>query len=500
MFKPSLSERILIPTKRTVGILGTAQSGKTVLLTSLLNHLMQHRDDFRAKTPKGNQVDIIYVRRDTEGYQEQDWYNDAETEADTGAPEKVVPITHCEGNSENTIPRFPYELYREALAKRNEWPEKTTALSRFDCRVKYMRPGSSYPEPGYRDISFFDMPGERLSDLEMTAYPRYEDWADKILYGFTLSADMKSRLTHVYGDTLRQQSITASNVTRAYKLMVAEFFLDGHPNITPSTLIMDQRGKHPPNQGMSPADMTDNFFCGLSQESEFAPLPRQFREKHPEIATEFSKHYTTYRNTIAEPFRILLNKCDSMILLVDVLDILECGPKALNSTGVFLQEVLRLFTPEGRIARLGRLLTGKNNLKRLAIAAPKMDVVAISDRQENKPTNLLREMMHNIVAYNNLPFQPAYIPFYAAQAGNQRFDDLKKCWFIDGKSKEDMEVGSYEAAILPKTWEKTWNPDSYHFPKLLPNAPENWIYAPDQWHLDDLYNYVVEGTPYVDKS
>ena len=189
-----------------------------------------------------------------------------------------------------------------------------------------------------------------------------------------------------------------------------------------------------------------------------------------------------------------------MILLVDVLDILECGPKALNSTGVFLQEVLRLFTPEGRIARLGRLLTGKNNLKRLAIAAPKMDVVAISDRQENKPTNLLREMMHNIVAYNNLPFQPAYIPFYAAQAGNQRFDDLKKCWFIDGKSKEDMEVGSYEAAILPKTWEKTWNPDSYHFPKLLPNAPENWIYAPDQWHLDDLYNYVVEGTPYVDKS
>lgn len=76
---------------RKIGIIGTARSGKTVLLTSLINHLIEHnRTDFVIGSGKPTQISSFKLR------------------------------TASQARKNN----FNYAAYRDALVYKGEWPEK----------------------------------------------------------------------------------------------------------------------------------------------------------------------------------------------------------------------------------------------------------------------------------------------------------------------------------------------------------------------------------------
>ena len=110
--------------RRRIAVVGTTFSGKTVFLTSLINHLKDHVPaDFHL----GPKVRIKRFR------------------------EEAVP---SEVGSQ-----FPYREYREAIATEGKWPRKTCDTSHYV--FTFERTDWKFTSCA---IDFFDFPGERHED------------------------------------------------------------------------------------------------------------------------------------------------------------------------------------------------------------------------------------------------------------------------------------------------------------------------------------------------
>src|SRR5262249_31326801 len=140
-------------TEIRVGVLGLYASGKTVFLTSLLNHLIDHdRDRFRL----GNGT--VTVRK----FQEQP--------TDLGWP------------------RFDYEANRDAFVHQR-WPRKTRDRAEFVCTFER----SDWWISDAR-LRFYDLPGERIADAVMVARD-YAGWSDHVLKLFRDDTEYRSCCT-----------------------------------------------------------------------------------------------------------------------------------------------------------------------------------------------------------------------------------------------------------------------------------------------------------------
>ena len=116
----------LLRTRKRVAVLGTRNSGKTVLLTSWIHHLAAH-DDVRLGSKGQAQVRKFERLVDAQG-------------------DKV----------------FPYEAYRDALVHHGTWPRKTQDQAHFACRFE--RTDWSWHDV---ELHLVDLPGERVADVRI---------------------------------------------------------------------------------------------------------------------------------------------------------------------------------------------------------------------------------------------------------------------------------------------------------------------------------------------
>ncbi|MBV9491384.1 MAG: YcjX family protein, partial [Verrucomicrobia bacterium] len=128
-----------------IGVLGFSESGKTVFLTSLLDHF-QHQSR-SGSFPLFN---------------------------DGGKPFQLTWERRIEATSVQGFNVFPFESNRQRL-QRFEWPVKTGAGS--EVRHRFVRSDWAWRK---MDLDFFDLPGERVIDVLMCGSD-YSAWSRCIL-------------------------------------------------------------------------------------------------------------------------------------------------------------------------------------------------------------------------------------------------------------------------------------------------------------------------------
>ena len=128
--------------KLRIAVTGLSGSGKTVFLTSLINHLLE-----------GNEESLTVFKDEGAGF----------------SAKKARPKS---GTS-----RFPYSTYLEAYrGKDPRWPKHTSDISEFHIHLR-LRRGKKRRK---LRLELVDYPGERLLDLPLLD-KSYEDWSDETI-------------------------------------------------------------------------------------------------------------------------------------------------------------------------------------------------------------------------------------------------------------------------------------------------------------------------------
>lgn len=190
--------------KKKIGILGTQNSGKTVLLTSLLWHLNEFSPDTFRLGKRGDIRDFQLDERGTHG--------------------------------------FNYHGNACKLVTEGKWPAKTKDFSIAHCT--YHRANAYWQ----RDVTFVDIPGERVCDALIWQNRDFDDWSRQ-LQNFWSGDEKLQTIVADYQTILRAIEASPADEATSMKTLVDEYrkalvAMGYHhvPCITPSTFVLDENG------------------------------------------------------------------------------------------------------------------------------------------------------------------------------------------------------------------------------------------------------------------
>ncbi|KIT14521.1 YcjX family protein [Jannaschia aquimarina] len=313
----ALTRPFLAPfdTSLRLGVTGLSRSGKTVFVTSLVANLLD-----RGRMP-----------------------------ALTAAPR--IEAAYLQPQPDDTVPRFDYEANLRALTgPEPRWPDGTRAVSelRVSMRVRAggLLSGLGGARVGHLDI--VDYPGEWLLDLSLMDLD-YEAWSARTLarlatwdVPYQPDVDGAARLEEPTAKALAAEYTAALHAAReagAYDLTPGRFLLPGEMEGSPALT--------------------------------FAPLPPGAAPRGS-LRAEFARRFEAYKARVVQPFfRRHFARIDRQVVLLDVLEAIRRGPRALAEMREAMTDILRAFRP-GRAGWLLRLL-GQSRIDRILFAATKAD-------------------------------------------------------------------------------------------------------------------------------
>ncbi len=451
--------------ERRIGVVGTYASGKTVFLTSLINHLQEH-DPERFRLGEGT----VMVRKFQELPPDPGWV------------------------------AFDYARHRDRIVNHGGWPAKTRDRSQYVCRFE--RSDWLFSDAL---LKFYDMPGERIADTVMAAKD-YAGWSDHVLDLLSNDADYLT-CSRPYLNQLQQRAdLTLPPLLSAYRQTLARLALAYKPYVSPSTFLLSSEGKL--NKGTSPASMENDFFSGLSAEREFVPLPAALRQAHPDWTAQFSPRYESYRQQIVFPLIQTLKACHALIVLVDVTMLLRGGVGMYNDNRQLLLDLLDVLSPGQSL--LGELLSRVEILiprtirpswiRKIAFVATKLDQVH-QDDQDNM-TALLRAMIERPVR-NHDGLSPLFSNC-SAVVSTEKFPSTDRQRWLLGLpvydaagnkrrlTREDRaKLEKFVVSPLPSDWPANWAEGEYSFPDVYPRIPPRKDCPPDQLNLNRILDFVM---------
>jgi predicted YcjX-like family ATPase len=489
---PQIRNAKWVPKTHHIGVIGVSNSGKTVLLTSLIDHLKQHDPEHPNHFPLslkslGGKVSIRYGGDLEEDLLDIDHLaaEDVEDE-DTGQM-----FEHSEIGLDLAL--FPFGGNRDMMTRDGQWPDKTVSLSRFGCRID-LRREETVNAYSKRKVWLYDIPGERLADIEMVRCSSYEKWSDTILSNFGKNGAVQTRALTLVGQT-KPKGLTEEQAIRGYKKLLVECYRECMETISPSVFRLDVKGDEL-NPEHDEEQILSERFSGLGSATQFMPLSKESRQNNPELAVLFATRFRQYRDKVARPLMKVLNACDSLILLVDVANILQGGPAAYKDNRQLIGGVLHFLNDRNTpTKRLIRGATWGKNLKNVAFVVPKTDLFAKSDIQSGRPRELLK-------AFVRTPLQQPHVgkinfqcfQCYAAQAAITKSEE-DGTYTLTGynlNASDGMkELGPFRR--LPEQWPEHWNRGDYKFPDLRPLISGITLEPPKQNGLDQVFAFALEG-------
>lgn len=444
-----------------IAVSGLRNSGKTVLLTSLINHLKHHDPDLFCIGPARSKI----------GY--------------------LGDVSSKNGND------FPYDGYRRRMGKDGCWPEKSVVDAQFKCRI---RPSHLISKEVLLDLR--DFPGERFADALM--YEKdFSEWS-RLLLAWCENDPDYSEEVRPYLDLLGQNGVGEEEVLREYRRLLAKLARLYKPLISPSTFLLDREGKQ---AACRPRD--DDYadrYLGVDADRQFAPLSDRFMRNHGEIAARFTENFKQYQKQCVTPMIKSLRGCDRLLFLVDVPAILSSGPGMLHDCLDIIKYLLEAATPGTRnwYADLARdaasyLMPAKwqpGGIRKICFVASKAD--QMSEHDQGCLISLLQEMTKGIVGR----LEGVDVRFFVCSAvvSAAPHQGQSGAWLkgkvmaaSDGtRLSPDEDVVAFSLGKpAPKTWPHSWDAREYRFPYVYPQFPPLDFHPPQQRGLDTILDFLL---------
>jgi predicted YcjX-like family ATPase len=354
---------------RNVGLIGLHASGKTTLLTSLIAQLKNHNP---ARFPIGRDGKARITEFETPPIEESDGWNS-----------------------------FRYQRYLSQLSERQRWPEKTTDREKIVCQFRH-----SDDRLGKRTIEFYDIPGERFVDMAMVDRS-YKAW----------SADTWGHINTVALSEAYAGFIAAAKaggerpdeLVEAYKLGMARTLGLDRAAITPSSFLLDLEGKltsdrNDNGQELAAEQIVAGRHSGLPN-ADFVPLPPELLARwSPSVVAEFARAYEAYKKGVVRPIFDAVRQCDSLLVMVDVLTLLEYGTGMYSDTTKQMRVGLPGLRPSGGALRKSVWWAGGalpstlrlGGVRKIAFVVPKVDMVHPDDR--DRLEKLGKDLVEGLIA------------------------------------------------------------------------------------------------------
>lgn len=448
--------------RRRVGVIGLLQSGKTVLLTSLIDHLKNHDENALPLDGGGTRI-----------------------------------CGHSELKPQN-LPPFKFEQIRQRLGQR-EWPQKTLEATEYrsvNVRIDPMKRRTSF------DLSLYDIPGERLVDLIIADCKHYDDWADRICKELEANPRFES-LMAPYFEAMRKLPTSAmDNLVFEYKRGLGRLGLALAPIVTPSTFLITHDGQPvwETLRGIPKDEIVDKLAaerpCGISLEKQFVPLNDKGREAVPDVAKQFRQHYAEYRRQVVLPFAKPLQESNELLVLADIPMLLRGGPAMYDSQVKLLEFVFDALKPGfgrwGGFANKVGLLSG---IRRVTFVATKADRVPKCDH--DTLLNLLRQLTQTSVKKHEVrDFETDFLVCAAVRSASLADMDKPESRVLTWQELQGQPrvpvLFSRDMPELPQNWKKEWKPSDFDaFPDPDPWMPQTIGSPPDHLCMEEIIDRIL---------
>ncbi len=445
-----------------VGVVGMYNAGKTVLLTSLINHLQDHDPD---RFPLGSKD--TRVRRFTVLPPDPGW----------------------------TL--FNYSGHRDALVNAGKWPAKTTDRSQFVCHFERS-------DWRFSDcmLKLYDLPGERVADAGMVGRD-FTGWSERMISLFLNDTSYRS-CSAPFLDAIKRAGATEPELLHAYKLSLANLILNFKPLISPSTFLLDIQGK--PARLDTAENLAATRFAGIDAHSEFFPLPVELRTPRSPIFENFRSRYDDYVRRVVEPTIQAYRSCTALIVLADITMLLGGGVGMYDDNRQIIRDLFDVLSP-GEHTLFGPLARGLSTLllphewrpgwiTRVAFVAPKMDLIHPIDR--DRMLILLRRMVERYATDRDglkYDFFNLSSMVSARAIPSEKGERIMVGMPLRGADGRKIPPGAeqrFSVSALPDDWPHEWPPGQFVFPEVYPRMAARKDYPPDQVNVDRLASFVIE--------
>ncbi|MFO7956514.1 MAG: YcjX family protein [Candidatus Brocadiia bacterium] len=434
-----------------IAVTGLREAGKTVFLTSLVNHLLE-----------GSEETLPALE------------------------DEAVTFTARELPPDSDARPFPYYAYLDALrTEEPRWPERTWDVSEF--RVHLTLRSLRSRKTSEVALRLVDYPGERLLDLPLleTDYSRWSDLMVREAQSgpkAKLSEQWRRRAQRLADEGPRDD---VTDVVDAYRDYLGACRRRGFVYLQPSAMLMDGAGHA---TGAPP----------------FCPLSADVRERAPDAAQAMAQRYERYVEDHVEPFFEQTARCTRQVVLVDVLRILRQGVHAYNDTRRCLRGILEAYDYAVRrhpLSPLRLMDLFRRRIGRVAFVATKADQCARATRGNLR--FLLEELVNpsrrRLVA--TLPDGRPRITFCAAHRSTEdatRLFDGRQVSCLRGFREDGPEAreGPWFPGEVPPEWpDHGWDPEEeqFNFPAFRPRRlPTRDGAVIEHINLDKVFRYVIE--------
>ena len=477
---------------RGIAITGLNKAGKSVFLVSLLQHLKYSSPEkFRLRDKKIKGFEILPVK---DKFFKQFPFEDlrATLTAEKGG---VLPP------STRDACKFAFRLSTEQNRPGGEG--RWAKISKFWDEVEYV-------------FEFIDFPGERLADIEIYANESFAGWSDAIESSFQAHAHIYENLKDYRAIIEDMSDLSAvgakegaNRLAAGYKKALTAMMKNKVQLITPSSFRKEfESGREFTRDDFD--NHGENRPCGIPG-YDFVPVPERFRERCPNVTKVFADNFERYRKEAITPLFDAFKKCDSLLYLVDIPDILSNSSEKYDEIARLLEKLGESLNRSGRLKGLREALSGGlkealsgglrealfGGLSKVLFVATKSDMVSDAD-QEN--LRLLTESLMNPLG-RSMPKASCEVHVISAWVSTSYYQEdpyllnsMVLAQPLKSGNPGDLEDMQYRVSKIPDAWpDKGWREGEYQFPEQALYPLRLQTTPPRHRNLNEVFLALLAG-------